>query len=58
MFTSLISWIISQYTPLGVYCEIYTLLGGNIESVKSQYSIVKNDIMYNIVLSFYALLWK
>ena len=29
-----------------VYCEIYPSLGGNIERVKSQYSIFYNDILF------------
>ena len=46
MITSIISLAISPYTPLGVCCEIYPSLGGNIERVKSQYSIFQNDILY------------
>ena len=39
---------ISLYTSEGVYCEIYPLLGGNIERLKSQYSIFYNDILTDI----------
>ena len=43
-----VSLTISLYTPEGVYCEIYPLLGGNIERIKSQCSIFYNDILTNI----------
>ena len=46
MFTSLFSLTISPYTPKEVDCEIYSSLGGNIEGVKSQFSIFQNDILY------------
>ena len=45
MITSLISLTISPYTYWGVYSEIYLLLEGNIEGVKSQCSIFYNDMM-------------
>ena len=50
MIPSLISLAISPYTPWGVYFEIYPSLGGNIERVKSQYSI-----FYNYILSVLGL---
>ena len=31
MFTSLVLWTNSQYTPQGVYCEMYPSLQGNTE---------------------------
>ena len=46
MITPLISLKISLYTPYGIYCEKYSSLEGNIERVKSQYSILNNDILY------------
>ena len=45
MIPSIISLAISPYTPQGVYCEIYPSLGGNIERVKSQYSLFQNGIL-------------
>ena len=50
MIPSLISLVFFPFTPQGVYCEIYPSLGGNIETVKSQYSIFYNDILYCTVL--------
>ena len=47
MITPLISLKIILYTPLGVYCEIYHSLEGNIERVKSQYFKFYNDILLN-----------
>ena len=48
---SLISLKIILYTPQGVYCEMYPLLEGNIERVKSQYSIFYNDILIGMIAS-------
>ena len=39
MIPSIISLAFIPYTPLGVYCEIYPLLGSNNKRVKFQYSI-------------------
>ena len=39
---------VEHLCPEGVYCEIYPWHVGNIESVKSQCSIVWNDIWLNI----------
>ena len=47
MIPSLISLLISPYTPQGVYCEIYPSLEGNIERIKSQYSLFQNDILFH-----------
>ena len=53
LIPSKVSLTISPYTPQGVYCEIYPSLGGNIERVKSQYSIFQNDILYyRVILAF------
>ena len=49
-----ISWVESYYGQYIIqtinmvmkYCEIYPLLGGNIERVKPQYSIFYNDILH------------
>ena len=52
MIIKLTSLKISLYTPYGVYCEIYPFLEGNIERVKSQYSIIYNDILFNKLVDF------
>ena len=41
----LVSLSIKLYIPYGVYGEIHSLLGGNIERVKFQYSNIRNDIL-------------
>ena len=51
MITPIISLKISPYTQ-GVYCEIYHLFEGNIERVKSQYSIFYNDILLETSIEF------
>ena len=48
----LISLAIKPYTPKGVYSEIKPSLGGNIEKLKSKYSIIKNGILYCTVQIF------